>query len=180
MSNKLTGLFSSSYKHKWLVVRMWSKPCFFVHSGTAFVASPCTWLVPITCCFYDIQDSKKSSRIRLFPEVSWMVFSRNRAGTCCCSSVFRPGKLLIPLVVRQLWLNLQTYNIFGRHIYCCFCWLSHIFLRKNRTTKPTQQGEPHERKLLLSSANAPEILSYFVVGANTKPLGASAWNLNEK
>ena len=32
------------------------------------------------------------------------------------------------------------------------------------------------KKLLLSSANAPEILSYFVVGANTKPLGASAWN----
>lgn len=50
--------------------------------------------------------------------------------------------------------------------------------------------EPHDRtnatktttwkKLLLSSTNAPEILSYFVVGANTKPLGASAWNSNEK
>ena len=79
--------------------------------------------------------------------------------TCCCSSVFRPnghGKLLIPLGVRQLWLYLQPDNIFYQHIYGCFCWLSLIFPRKNRMTKPTQQGELHKRKLLLSSANAPE------------------------
>ena len=63
---------------------------------------------------------------------------------------------------------------FSQHIYGCF------FQWKNRMTKPTQQGELHERKLLLSSANAPEILSFFAVGANTKPLGASAWNLNKK
>ena len=40
-----------------------------------------------------------------------------------------------------------------------------------------QQGEMREKNLLLSSANAPKILAYFVAGANTKPLGASAWNL---
>ena len=96
---------------------------------------------------------------------------------CCCSSGFRPnghGKLLSPLVVGQLWLNLHTENIFCPHIYGCFCWLSHIFLRRSRTTKPTQQGELRGKKLILSRANAAEILSYFVVCANTKPLGASA------
>ena len=167
------------------IVKMLGKPCFFVHSGTAFVALPCTWLSPMTCCSYSIQDSKKSGRNSLFPEASWMVFSRNRTEhlLLMCSSVFRPnghGKLLIPLGVRQLWLYLQPDNVFCQHIYGCFCWLSHKILWKNRTTKPTQQGELHERKLLLSSVNVPEILSFFAVGANTKPLGASAWNLNKK
>ena len=57
---------------------MRGKPCFFVHSGTAFVALLCTWLVPMTCCSYNFQDSKKSGRNSLFPEASWMVFSGNR------------------------------------------------------------------------------------------------------
>jgi len=43
------------------------------------------------------------------------------------------------------------------------------------TTQPNQRNkENFIKKFLLPSANAPEILSYFVVGANTKPLGASA------
>ena len=50
----------------------------------------------------------------------------------------------------------------------------HIMLRKNRTTKPTQQGELREKNLPLPRVNAPETLSFFVAGANTKPLGASA------
>lgn len=133
----------------------------------------------MTCCSYGLQDSKKSGRNSLFPEASWMVFSRNRTEHLLLllriSSQWKRQT-----VDRQLWLYLQTDNIFCRHICGCFCWLPHIFLWKNRTTKPTQEGELHERKLFLSSANAPEILSYFVVGANTKPLGASAWNLNEK
>ena len=155
---------------------MSGKPCFFVHSSTASVAPP--WLVPMTCCSYGVQDSKTSSRNSLFPEASWMVFSRNRTAPVVAPPYF--VQWTRQTVDRQLWLYLQTDNIFCRHIYGCFCWLSHIFLWKNRTTKPTQQGELHERKLLLSSANAPEIFSYFVVGANTKPLGASAWSLNEK
>ena len=131
----------------------------------------------MTCCSYGIQDSKKSRRNSLFPEVSRMVLSRNRAPVVAPPKLFRPsghGKLLNLLGVRQLWVILWTENIFCPHIYGYFCWLYHIFLRKNRTTQPTQQGELREKNLLLPSANAPETLSFFVAGANTKPLGASA------
>ena len=58
---------------------MRGKHCFFIHSGTAYVALLCTWLVPMTCCSYGIQDSKVSHRDSPFPEASRMVFSRNRA-----------------------------------------------------------------------------------------------------
>lgn len=59
---------------------MRGKPCFFVHSGTVFIAPPCTWLVPMTCCSYGVQDSKKSGRNSLFPEASFIVlYESNRA-----------------------------------------------------------------------------------------------------
>ena len=148
------------------------KPSFFVHCGAAFVAPPCTWLVHMTCRLYGSQNSKKSRRNSLFLDASRMIFSRNRAPVA-----FPPYSVPMhtancqahALEVRQLWLNLQRENIFRQHIYGCYCWLCHILPRRNRTTKPTQNI-----KLLLSSATAPEIFSFFVVGANTKPLGASA------
>ena len=73
--------------------------------------------------------------------------------TCRCSSEFRPnghGKLLIPPGVGQLWLNIQTENVFCQHIYGCFYRLFHNFLRRNRTTKAAQQGELGGKKLLFS------------------------------
>ena len=95
-----------------------------------------------------------------------------------CSSEFRPsghGKLHNLRGVRQLRLILETENTFCRCIYGCFCWLSHILLRQNRTTKPTQQGELREK---ICSCRAPTRakLSHFSLrrGANTEPLGASA------
>jgi len=44
------------------------------------------------------------------------------------------------------------------------------------TAQPKQRNKENyvEKNCSCPSANAPEILSYFVVGANTKPLGASA------
>ena len=159
---------------------MQGKPCFFVHCGTTFIVPPCTCLVPITCCSYDIQDSKRLAGIYCFLRLRECLF--RQLSTCCCSSVFRPnghGKVLSPLGIRQLWLNLKT-RFFCRHIYGCFCRRSQIFLRKNRTTKPTQHVQLRDKKkLLLSRANAPEIL-LFAVGVNTKPLGTRAWNLSEK
>ena len=52
---------------------MRGKHCFFVHTGTAFVALLCTWLVSMTCCSYGIQESKKSHNNSLFPEASRIV-----------------------------------------------------------------------------------------------------------
>ena len=107
----------------------------------------------MTCCSYGIQDSKKSRRNSLFPEVSRMVLSRNRAPVVAPPKLFRPsghGKLLNLLGVRQLWVILWTENIFCPHIYGYICWLYHILLRKNRTTQPTQQGEMREKKFTLA------------------------------
>ena len=52
---------------------MRGKHCFFIHSGREFVAPHCTWSVPMTCCPYGTQDSKKSRRNSMFPEASRMV-----------------------------------------------------------------------------------------------------------
>ena len=65
-----------------------------------------------------------------------------------------------PTWVRQLWLNLQTENLFCPHIYSCFCWLSHIFLRRNRTTKPTQQGELRKKNALAEHERARNSLIF--------------------
>ena len=113
--------------------------------------------------------------------VSWGLVKcfREEPSTCCCSSVFRPyghDKLLRALALRQLWLSLRTGYIFGRHIYGCVCWLSIFFC--DGTTQPNQRNkENYVNKIPLVE---PEIRSYFVVGANTKPLGARARNLNKK
>ena len=139
----------------------------------------------MTCCSYHIKDRKKSCRNSLFPEASRMALSRKRA----------------PVVVPTYFLPVDTTNCrtflefhssgnflrryFCWHNYDCICWLSHILQRKNRTSKPTQQGELREKDLLLknwSIKNSPlkngpmgtVTLSYFVAGANTKPLCASA------
>ena len=79
--------------------------------------------------------------------LSWGLVNgfREEPSTCCCPSVFLPyghDKLLRALAVRQLWLSLRTGYIFGRHIFLRLPLLAfHNFLRQNRTTKPTQQGE---------------------------------------
>ena len=109
-----------------------------------------TWLVTMTCRPYVIQNSRKSRRNSLFPEASQVISLRT--STCCFPSVFRPnghGKQSSPLEVRQFWLNLQTKNIFCRHIYGCFCWPSQILPRRNRTSKPTQEEELRGKKIAL-------------------------------
>ena len=133
------------------------------------MSPPCTWLVHMTCRLYGSQNSKKSRRNSLFPDASRMIFSRNRAPVA--SPPYSVPKHTAncrahALEVRQLWLNLQRENIFRQHIYGYYCWLCHILPHRNRNRRKI--------KLLLSSANAPEIFSFFVVGANTKTLGASA------
>ena len=113
--------------------------------------------------------------------VSWGLVKcfREEPSTCCCSSVFRPyghDKLLRALALRQLWLSLRTGYIFGRHIYGCVCWLSIFFC--DRTAQPNQPNkENYVNKIPLVE---PEIRSYFVIDANTKPFGARARNLNKK
>ena len=113
--------------------------------------------------------------------VSWGLVNgfREEPSTCCCSSVFRPyghDKLLRALAVRQLWLSLRTGYIFGRHIYGCLCWLSIFFF--DRTAQQNQPNkETYVNKIPLVES---EIRSYFVIGANTKPFGARARNLNKK
>ena len=140
--------------------------------------SICSSTLYLACYSYNVQDSKKSGRNSLFPEASWMVFSRNRTEQLllllCISSQWTRQTVDPTWSSAALAISSVRQYFFGQHIYGCFCWLSHIFLSKNRMTKPMQQGELHERKLLLLSMNKPEILSYSVVGANTKPLGASA------
>lgn len=86
--------------------------------------------------------------------VSWGFMNgfREEPSTCCCSSVFQPNghdKLLSPLGVQQHWLILWIENIFRQHIYNSFCLFSHIFLRRNCTTKPTPQGELSEKNHLV-------------------------------
>ena len=47
----------------------------------------------------------------------------------------------------------------------------------DRIAQPNQRNKENcmrEQNLLLPSANAPDTLSFFVAGANRKPLGASA------
>ena len=108
----------------------------------------------MTCCPYGIQNNKKSHRNSLFPEASQMIFSWNQVPVVSPPSVFHPSghsKLLSPLGVRQLWLNLQTENIFCWYIYGCFCWPSHILPCRNRTAKPTQQEELIKRKRIRNS-----------------------------
>ena len=91
-----------------------------------------------------------------------MVFrtTKSLAGICC---FLRPREwislgtghlLLLPRIssqwtrqtVEPTWKSAalaksSERNIFCQHIYGCFYWLSHIFLRRNRTTKPTQQRQ---------------------------------------
>ena len=43
------------------------------------MAPHCTWSVPMTCCPYGTQDSKKSRRNSMFPDASRMVLPRYRA-----------------------------------------------------------------------------------------------------
>ena len=66
----------------------------------------------------------------------------------------------------HLWKNLQTEDSFAGTLTAAFFGFP-TFLYE-RTAQPNQQI------LLLSSANDPITLSYFVPGANTKPLGARA------
>ena len=93
--------------------------------------------------------------------------------TCFCSSVFRPsghGKLFNLLGFRQLWLNLQTENNFCRHIYSWFCTLSHIFLRRNRTTKPTQQGELRKKDCSCRARTRPKFSYISLLAQTPNPL----------
>ena len=141
------------------------------------MAPPCTWLVHMTCRLYGSQNSKKSRRNSLFPDASRMIFSRNRAPVASppySVPMHTANCRAHALEVRQLWLNLQRENIFRQHIYGYYCWLCHILPRRNRTTKPTQN------KIALVAGERARNFLIFVVGANTKPLGASAWNLNEE
>lgn len=78
--------------------------------------------------------------------VSWGLVNgfREEPSTCCCSSVFRPyghDKMLRALALRQLWLSLRTGYIFRPAHLRLRLLAFHIFLRQNRTTRPTQQGE---------------------------------------
>ena len=82
--------------------------------------------------------------------------------------------------VMQLWQNLQTEDSYAGTFTAAFFGFP-SFLCK-RTAQPNQRNEENcvKKIFLLSSANDPIILSYFVPGANTKPLGARALNLNRK
>ena len=134
---------------------MLGKPCFFFHSGTAFVALPCTWLVSMTCCSYGVQDSKKSGSIRCFLRPPECFFLGIEPSTCCCSSVFRPNghsKLLIPLGVPQLWVYLQPDNIFlPAHLRLLFS-VKEPHDQTNATRRATVYMKEN---CSLSSANAP-------------------------
>ena len=160
---------------------MRGKHPFFIHSGTAYVALPCTWLVPMTCCSYGIQDSKESHRNSLFPEAWRMVFSRNRAPVL--------ARYFVPMGTANCWAHLKFGSsglIFKQKTFfvgtftAAFAGFPKFFCEG--TARPNQRNKENYEKsnCSLSSANAPEIFSYFAAGANTKPLGASAWTLNDK
>ena len=88
--------------------------------------------------------------------------------TCCYSFVPPPSrqdKLLSPLGVQQLWLNLCKAHISGLHIFGCSFSL-HIF--STGTAQQNQRNNENylKKKLIWSSARRSEICSYFVVGAN--------------
>ena len=68
---------------------------------------------------------------------------------CISSQWTRRTVVIIYLLgVRQLWLNLQTENNFCRHIYGCFCWLSHIFCEG--TTQPNHRNKENCVKKICS------------------------------
>ena len=135
------------------------------------MAPPCTWLVHMTCRLHGSQNSKKSRRNSLFPDASPMIFSRNRAPVASppySVPMHTANCRAHALEVRQLWLNLQREIIFASTFTATIVGFA-IFCRVG-----TAQPSRHKIELLLSSANASDIFSFFVVGANTKPLGASA------
>ena len=102
---------------------------------------------------------------------------------CCCSSEFRPsghGKLQNLVEVRQLWLILYTENIFCGRIYDWFCWLSHVLLRQNRTTKPTQQGELREKKFALAVRQRARNSLIFRCGCKQETLGCKRLKIKRR
>jgi len=79
---------------------------------------------------------------------------------------------LSPLGNRQLWLNLQRETFFASTFTAAFIGFPTFFFEG--TVQPNQRNKDNYVKKITLVEREREILSYFVVGANTKPLGANA------
>lgn len=73
-------------------------------------------------------------------------------------------------VVQINQLNLHTENTFGRHICGCFCWLSHIFLRRNRKTEPTQQKQLRGKNCSCRARTRPKFFHILLLVQTSNPL----------
>ena len=73
-------------------------------------------------------------------------------------------------VVQINQLNLHTENTFGRHICGCFCWLSHIFLRRNRKTEPTQQKQLSGKNCSCQARTRPKFFHILLLVQTPNPL----------
>jgi len=88
--------------------------------------------------------------------------------TCCCSSKFCPngqGKLSSTLEVEQLWLDLQTENIFCPHISADFVG---FFTFSCRGT--AQQGELHGKNCSCQVLTRPKFCHILSLVQTPNPL----------